>query len=165
MQDSLVVQSYPRKFVPSSVMNYASSIYDIFDRIEWQFSDNTIVLQYINNWILVNLWHCSLHMYWEQSVVSNFYTSNLSGIDESFKLRTSASEDIHILQSSIKYIWKEIFGKVLDICRKNNVSSIKLSPLASTNSLFFYRKMIDYYPDDIKTIFSDWERDMIFLLK
>lgn len=165
MQDFLVDQPYPDKLVPPSIMNYAQSLYDILDCISCDFSGDTVVLQYRNNWNLVKLWHCSLHMKWQQLIVSNFYTANLSGIDESFKSRTSASDDIHILQSPIKYIWKVIFAKILEVCHNNGSTSIQLTPLKDTNSSLFYHKMITYYPDDIKSISYDEQWDIIFSLK
>lgn len=165
MQNSLVPQNYPNKLVSPLIMNYAISIYDIFDCIKCEFLDNVITLQYNNNWFVVNLWHCDFHIYWFQWVISNFYTANLSWIDENFKLKCSASDDIHILQSPIKYIWKEIFAKILNICRKNNITSIKLTPLQITKSMIFYNKMIDYYPADIQSISFDKNWDMVFSLK
>jgi len=165
MYDLPLIQSYPEKLVPPYVMKYAKSLYDILDCISCDFSGDTIVLHYQNNWILVKLWHCSLHMKGQQLIVSNFYTANLSGIDESFKLRTSASDDIHILQSPIKYIWKAIFAKILEVCHKNGSTSIQLTPLKDTNSSLFYHKMITYYPNDINSISYDEQWDILFLLK
>ncbi|MEI6673458.1 MAG: hypothetical protein WCL02_09585 [bacterium] len=43
----------------------------------------------------------------------------------------------------------------MNICRKNNITSIKLTPLQITKSMIFYNKMIDYYPADIQSISFD----------
>jgi hypothetical protein len=133
--------------------------------VQCEVLDTTVFLHYIHNWVLVKLWHCDFRIQWSQWIVSNFYTANLSGVDETFKLRASFSDYIHILKSPIKYIWKEIFSKILDICRKNNITSIKLIPLKITNSVLFYNKMIDYYPEYIEHVSCDEQWDMLFLLK
>jgi hypothetical protein len=165
MQNALLAQTYPDKIVPPNVMKYAKSLYDILDCVRCNFVDDTLALQYIYNWTLIKLWHCSLLMKWDQCIISNFYTANLRGIDERFKTRTQAANDVHVLQFPIKYIWKEIFGKILDICHKNNIYSIKLSPLSSTDSPVFYSKMQKYFPEYISTISTDQQWDMIFMLK
>jgi hypothetical protein len=49
MQNFLIAQEYPDKLVPASIMNYATSIYDIFDRVQCEVLDTTVFLHYIHN--------------------------------------------------------------------------------------------------------------------
>ncbi|HMS91773.1 MAG TPA: hypothetical protein PKC87_06115 [Candidatus Absconditabacterales bacterium] len=165
MQNTLLVQTYPEKIVPPIVMKYAESLYDILDCIRCDFVDNTLVLYYVYNGTLVKLGHCSLLINGNQCVISNFYTANLAGIDESFKPRTSAATDIHVLQSPIKYLGRQMFAKIFDVCHENAITSLQLAPLKHTNSSVFYHKMILYYPDDIISISDDEQGNIVFMLK
>ncbi len=164
MHNSLVSSLYPEKLVPPHIMNHAASLYEILDFLHYDVSGGTISLSYINNWTLVKLWCCTLTFTWSECMVSNFFTANLTGINNWFKSKSAASSDIHVLQTPIPYIWKVLFGKILELCRTKNISSLWLTPLKFTDSPKFYEKMIEYYPDIISETITDEWWDIYFIL-
>ncbi len=169
MQEFLVNHNYPDKLVPPSVMNYAKSIDDIRDNTRLVLiSDGLnqdIILEYINKDVLVSLGFCRFVVSWFQTRMKILYTSNLCGLDTDTKIKETIYQRIHILASPIKYLWKEIFVKFLDICKEKWIFSVKLTPYEQTNSVVFYQNMAKYFPDRIESISYDEKWDIIFFLK
>lgn len=158
------IQNYPERFVSPDVMNHAKSIYDILDSLQYDISENKIVLRYINNGMSVNLGQCSYSIYDSYLLFSDFYTANLNGFGDIAKQRIRVA-GMHVLESPIAHIGKEIFSRLLDICREKNVTSMRFFPLAHSNSLAFYQKMMQkYFPDRIKSLVVVDEHEMNFLL-
>ena len=170
MQNSVVLQKYPDRIVPASFMNNAITINDISKYVTYDLSQNMNKsigkLQYCKDWMYIDLWEFHLLVKSDSTAyLGSFDTANLDGVSHEDALRSDNFDHVHILFSPVKYIWRELFSKVLDICNKQHINVLTLTPLGITDSFFFYQKMCNHFSDRIASFFEvDWW-DMVINLK
>lgn len=163
------MKKYPEKLVDPSFMKNAKTLQDIKDCATYELSNvaNKVIgrLIYSHEWMYVDLWMFRLSVTWSSAYLSSFDTANLIWIDSEYIIRWEQFQDVHVLKSPIKYIGRDMFAKVLDICEEKNVVQLRMVPLYATRSLLFYENMALYFSDRIASYMVDPMWEIIFTLK
>ncbi len=167
MKDSSL---YPIACVPSSVLNNASHINDIRDRISYDIvslcGQIDIYQYYEKDDIVISLWFCRNIIYpWSDGRIDIFHTANLTGVNNPLKLHDQLFFRTHVLASPIKYLGKELFGQSLDFFQQKWMERVFIIPLKPTDSRKFYMKMIDAYSNRLRDVYVDPNDDIVLLLK
>lgn len=164
----VTMKKYPEKFVDPSFMKDAKTLQDIKDCATYELIDvaNKVIgtLIYSHEWMYVDLWMFRLVITWSSAYLSSFDTANLTWVDSEYIARWEQFQDVHALKSPIKYIGRDMFAKVLDICEEKNIFQLKMTPLQVTGSLLFYENMALYFSDRIPSYIIYPTGDMIFTL-
>lgn len=138
-----------------SLPECVNNIYDIISNISFSESEDFLSIDH-NTWDnSLKLWYCTFKIVWKIAILDEFYTSNLQWFKDNSKLNKSnlqALSKIWILNKPIKYVWKELFGKLIDILSSKWVNSIWLTCRSDSKSIDFYKKMQTHFPDKICSI-------------
>ena len=166
---TMIMEKYPEKFVDPAFMKNAKTLQDIKNCTNYELSNvaNKIIgnLIYSHEWMYVDLWMFRLSVTWSSAYLSSFDTANLIWIDSEYIIRWEQFQDVHALKRPIKYIGRDMFAKVLDICEEKSILQLRMIPLQSTNSLLFYKNMALCFSDRIASYVVDPVWEMIFTLK
>ncbi len=138
-------------FLPECVDN----IYDIMSNVSFSEWEDSLSISYDNWNNVLELWYCTFKIVWKIAILDEFYTSNFKWIQDNSKLNKNnfqALSKIWILNKPVKYIWKELFGKLIDILIAKWVNSIWLTCRSDSKSIDFYKKMQTHFPDKICSV-------------
>jgi len=164
----VVMKKYPEKFVDPSFMKNAKTLQDIKNSSSYELNAvaNKVIgtLIYSHEWMYVDLWMFRLVLTWSSAYLSSFDTANLTWVASEYIARWEQFQHVHALKSPIKYIGRDMFAKVLDVCKEKNITQLRILPLQITNSLIFYENMALYFADRIISYMAEPTWDMIFTL-
>lgn len=161
------ISSTNSRVIPSKIMQSAKDIADILYNIEISVSEDKISINYLHNDSVVKLWFCEFWINWNTLLVSEFYTANLNWIDtiEKENINTPWINEIDILEEPIKNIWKEMFRNLLKLSIDRKIQAIYLIYNQQNNADIFYRKMKDYFPKYIDSIYELIPGSLVFQLR
>ena len=129
----------------NKLLDSVRSIYDILEDINFVYQKDWIYMEHQD----ITLAYCSFDINKNRAVVYDFYTANATGFKNwDFKKLSN----LDILREPIKDLWKKLFEKMIEEFKKHWASQIYLIYRKDTNSLEFYKKMKDYFPDKISSI-------------
>ncbi len=160
---------YPEKIISPEVMHYAKTLEDIREQIKYVMVDDVscqdIFQQYNSDKWIVSLWFSRSVFSWSSGRIKAFHTANLFGLEQQQRIDDTIFFRTHVLQSRIKYLWKDLFGKTLDFFKEQWVYSVSITPFQSSWSLWFYKKMIDMYANRILEVCIHPNDDISLVLK
>ena len=162
------IPKYPNILIPAS-MRPARHVDQIRESISYDivsgFAATDIFQNYHDNNMLFSLWFSRITMTWVHGRIKSFYTANLMWVEYPEKIHNQLFYHTHVLESPIKHLWKELFGKVIDVFQHAWVEDVYIMPFESTDSKKFYHKMIRAYSDRLVDALICPNNDIVLILK